>query len=523
MKKLIPLMFAFLLLCGCGVKEPEVTLWDITGDGVIDASDNLYHDMGDVNADGTVDENDCALLESIISGEHGDMDYESADLDGNCIIDGGDLALLQKLANGESADIAETRFSAEDTDITDRLIDLGLNNFARWNNSSNEYIISRNPYDMITCKGKVYVSGGNYESNTGPVIMRAYSNTVDGGLSAGVLESEQVDRFYSYDGCIYALGTDPQTWKYGDIYYKTEDAVRWQAKSGVLDGNIHCYDMVKFNGKYFFCGSSIPTGLDNGLSKASVFRLITDSVVTSMMADYKELEVIKKNGEVLDFEDAVATYTMPDGSVRSTALIPRFHDFFAFNDTLYALYYNQYSDGYDKANRLDGLYRYDKETDRFIKDSSKNFTRLTQIMKKTAQDGEKILHDFQWKDKYYFIIDNLYSTSDFRIYRDEKIEGYKDYSVRDAIFRHGKVYLLATKDNGDGSFTNVVLETEDFTSYRPILHFASPLGAKSFELCNGSFYFGLGFTVGKRPSFPENATECGRIYRYEYFTLAEKK
>ena len=65
-------------------------------------------------------------------------------------------------------------------------------------------------------------------------------------------------------------------------------------------------------------------------------------------------------------------------------------------------------------------------------------------------------------------------------------------------------------------FENVVLETADFVNFRPILHFDSDLFARSFEFCNGEFYFGLG--ISSEDDFDYyDISECGRIYRYRYY------
>ena len=359
------------------------------------------------------------------------------------------------------------------------------------------------------------VSGGNYNDNTGPVIIKGYVRGSDEPINTGSLNTEQVNRFYDCGNYIVALAIDSKTWGYGDVYMKNSSANEWITQSRVLVENIHCYDMVEFEGEYFFCGSSIKDIAGVGeLSKVSIYR--SSSLVCAMSKyDFEELEVVNKHGDVLTYESSIASAEYNGENYYYSLGVPRFYEFFAFDGELYAFYYNQYSSRYDKKYDYNGLYRYDRESGRFIYDEDINDNAIIKLFSDTPQDREKIQHDFAFGDKYYFIKSGLYSTADFNSIEKVVIEGYGDFTVRDAIFRGGKAYLLAscTKSN---FFENVVLETADFESFRPILHFDSDLFARSFEFCNGEFYFGLG--ISSEDDFDYyDISECGRIYRYRYY------
>ena len=213
--------------------------------------------MGDVNGDGLVDEADLTLLKAYLDGNASEIRYEFCDLDGNYKVDTLDADILDKYLRGKVSALTGTPFGKPDHDISDELQDLGINNFKKWGNSDIKYIISRNPYDMITSNGLVMVSGGNYQSNTGPVYINGYGKGTNDPINMGKLATEQVNKFYDFGDFIVALAIDARTWQYGDVYLKPAISNEWVTLPKVLVGNIHCYDIVEFDGKYFFCGSNI--------------------------------------------------------------------------------------------------------------------------------------------------------------------------------------------------------------------------------------------------------------------------
>ena len=477
--------------------------------------------MGDADGNGVVNEADLLLLRSYLAIEAAEIHYEFCDLDGNFKVNDSDAEILESYLNGETDELSGTAFAREDEDITNKLEDLGINNYERWDDSNIKYIMSRNPYDMMASNGVVMVSGGNYQDNTGPVVINGYSIYEDGPVAMGTLATEQVNRFYDCGDYVVALAIDAKLWQYGDVYLKPAASNKWITQSRVLIDNIHCYDMICYNGSYFFCGSNVGYKLLNGinteLSKVSVYKVDGELSDSMTQKDFQEVKVVNKHGKVITFESVLSSWIDSNGDKQYYKMgVPRFYEFFEFQGKLYAFYYNQYSDRYDEESNFNGLYVYDEEANRFIYDEALDIEGLIPVFSGTAQDGEKIQHDFAWGDRYYFINAGLYSTADFISYKEEKIAGYEDHLVRDVIFRGGKAYLLASCELEDGTFTNVVLETFDFESFRPLLHFDSELFARSFEFCNGEFYFGLGYSYSEYYEH-KDGSECGRIYRYTYY------
>ena len=162
--------------------------------------------MGDVNADGEINTSDCLNMIKVFAKEakNATMRYEYADLNGDSASDMCDFLLLRKLLANHDVVINQGKFLRADKDITGELYDLGKNNYNvyynPWTDKDNETIMARNPYDMINCDGRVYVSGGNYDVNKGPVQVCYYTrNSNKFGYSIS-LDTEQSNRFYKFNG-----------------------------------------------------------------------------------------------------------------------------------------------------------------------------------------------------------------------------------------------------------------------------------------------------------------------------------
>lgn len=445
------------------------------------------------------------------------------------------LILLIVLPSCTDDDIGQSTSSSENEDqsrpdddivsyidITQDLEYLGINASPYWNDSAAKYIFSRNPYDMITVGDKVLVSGGNYDENTGPVPIYAYSSDEDKGVLTGKLDTEQVNRFYDCGEYVVALAIDPKTWQVGGMYFYDKAEEEWIIKSKVFVNNIHCYDMAEHNGSWFFCGSNCMNknifGSSTRLSKAVIFKTESEISPSLGISDYKEVDIIDKYGNAVDYETVLREY---QGNYY-IAGVPRFYDMFEFKGELYAFYYNPYYKSYSDIAYLNGFYRYDDEKDQFIYDDSLDPEGVLTLFTRTKQDEEKIQHDFEFNGRFYLINAGMISTDDFKTYRQETINDHENYVIRDVIFRDEKAYVLASEEQKDGTYINAVFLTSDFESYDLLYIFEDLLFARSFEICDGYIYFGLGVSAtvvrdkDKNIILPNNAADCGTIYRYKF-------
>ncbi len=429
--------------------------------------------------------------------------------------------------NSQVSSYDDTEFIGDDRNITSELENLGINNGSVWSSNDYETAAARNVFDMIEDNGTVWMSCGNYNKNKGPVLMCGYTRDSDKPIAGGVLNTEQINELYRFNGYIFGTAVDPKSWRIGEVYYSKEGSGKWSTVSNIMAPMIHCYDMVEYHGKYFFCGSTLEYVMYNGESKegskAAVFML--DGDFSPDRKDYKELKIKNPDGEYMKNGDNLFVHYGYNNMQLVSSHTPRMYQFFVFKDRLYGYHYghNDDPDG--------GIYMYDEANNEFVYAADLKFDLLKEIHS-NAQDKEKIQHDFEWNDKYYFVAAGLYSTADFKSYKTEKITGFEDYKMRDVIFREDYALCLLSKENNDETHKNVVLKTGDFENYTQIFCFDTTLFARSFEYTNGSFFFALGFDaiINYGPDgnviwdmqnktshkIPKHISDCGTIYRYIY-------
>ena len=138
---------------------------------------------------------------------------------------------------------------------------------------SEEQANSRLSADMAVFEGVLFVGGGDYDANTGPVPSLYYAPDIGVWEVAGEpLPDEQIKRFRVIGGELYTLGTDPsEDLNLGNYYIFNSGS--WDMVSA-LPGGIHCFDAIEYGGEIYF-----GLGVESGNFPAVVFNGITFSAV----------------------------------------------------------------------------------------------------------------------------------------------------------------------------------------------------------------------------------------------------
>lgn len=452
---------------------------------------------GDADFDGEVNAKDVLLLRKYIAGfSEIRLNFEHSDVFSDGSLNAKDVLSLRRSIAGIGGLTEYKIFARADEDITERLEDLGIPGAESWPDSGGvENIIARNPYDMLSIEDRVFFSGGNYDTNKGPVNMQCVTRDSKFVRFSTTLNTEQINRMYMYSGNMYATAIDPQAWGVGEFYLYRYRNNRWLSYPK-LGGNIHCYDMVKHNDNLFFAGSSI-SGED---SVGSVHRVSFSLATTGTGSDYVQVPFIGTDGKAAE---------------PTQYGVPRVYELMEFNGVLYAHYYDQYAlSPTSLAPKRNGIYKYNDQTGVFEYVPRLNID-LPFSGSQANQDGEKIQQDFQWGSRYVFINNGLFLTEDMISHTQKKIPGFADYIIRDSVVVNDRLYLLGGIEKSDGGWTNAVFETTDFNDFRRILHFDTPTFTRSFEYCDGAFFFGLG--TYKNEADTQAGKNCGRLYRYIYY------
>ncbi|MBQ5810632.1 MAG: hypothetical protein IIW23_03535, partial [Clostridia bacterium] len=110
--------------------------------------------------------------------------------------------------------------------------------------------VERTVWGIEYYDGALYVGSGDYDLNRGPVNMAHYDLAKLEWKIDGLANDEQIERFYNFDGTLYAVGYDSRgSWDFGNYYTCTEMG-KWKTHNTLPNG-VHNFDMIMFEGKIF--------------------------------------------------------------------------------------------------------------------------------------------------------------------------------------------------------------------------------------------------------------------------------
>lgn len=557
MKKAIKLLSFFIAFC--------ITVSSLSVTSI--AESTL---LGDVDGGGTIGSEDSLALRKYIVGNISisDIVYSNADVDKSGDINIRDMLYLRKYLVNDITDFNET---AVDSNLLSKINglsvtpeNLGIPSILRYPDNSS-YYYARNTWDMASVDGKLLISMGDYGSNTGSVPIYYYTNdsaqphasTYYGpsGTVVDGLSTEEVKRFFKIDGTIYATATDPLGMGQGS-YYKYDSANDKWIDYYKLPVTVHCYDMVEYDGKIFFGGMVRHANTDDCIV-ACVQFLDKNKLGTSTSAS--NIYFYYADGTQYTSESYVSSY---DGKTYWRYDYWRVYDMFVFKDELYAVH----SDGSSYTlNAKSGLFKYDKENNRFVQvydgkvikgimsvtrnasswtyakndegvyekvdthfsfeDNSNPIGALTVGIEPIYSEfmcGAKISTD----DTFVAVCNGIFKSSNVEATSNafEKVplgEGYENYVTRDAFEKDGKYYFLASEMNGTQDFTTAIFETDEkFETFRKVLSFDTPSFARSFEINGTYLYVGLGGN-GRIDNLGDSTGSkySGTIYRIDLYDL----
>lgn len=347
--------------------------------------------------------------------------------------------------------------------------------------SGDKYIFARNPWDMQTYNGRVYISSGDYSENSGDTPIYYYDLKSDSFDYLDIVYTEQAARFFVINDELYTTATDPIAWGVGE-YYKLNDSESGFDYYEVLPSNIHCYDMVEFDNKFFFCGS-------------------VESYENYSMVQYIDSENMPGN----NFDNTKQIYLYKDSKQIDNNMCYRVYDMFEYKDKLYIYHY-----GWETTT---GLYCLNTEKMRF--EYVGDEMSLDEVVKNSTLnlDNESnmlIQRKFQYNEKMVFINGDLFYTDDLKNYKVASFgEGFENYVPRDALEIENQLYVLASKQLENGKYTTSVFVTENLENYTEVLNFETQSYINSFEYIDKTFVFGEGGTS-------ENTNEnCGMLYTFK--------
>ncbi len=355
-------------------------------------------------------------------------------------------------------------------DVTNGIVDLGVP-YKEQYPAVEAGDQSRVPWDMKLYDGKLYVSAGNYNDNTGPIGLCWYDTANDTWTTNGYpIAEEQIHAFREVDGVLTIPGCDACFDSGYANYYQLKEG-EWEQYAAFPNAR-HNFDILRFENNIFAA-----IGADPGFSP---------------------LLISKDNGA--SFEQVPLSM---NGSVIETSLYDMVRCYFLFEhkNELYALVVLKIEG--EGRTHLIAKYEDEKQGFSVIGD----FNSITPTGTALGMKHTFFTEAVTWKGQAYFTNGKLIR------FADEKLEltGRLNKSiVWDLLVYEDCLYLLTSTQKGS-TVTTTVYCTDDGTGFESVLSFKSSMAAVSFEMDSDNFYFGMADTL-----HPESE-KTGSVFMVERF------
>ncbi|MBI2596054.1 hypothetical protein HYW46_04965 [Candidatus Daviesbacteria bacterium] len=377
--------------------------------------------------------------------------------------------------------------AATAVDVTSQLENLG-------NPFTAKPTYARNVWDMQNFNGKIYLGHGDFNSNAGPIDVFYYdpsSSTflkqATSGNSCGstCVDEEQLGIYHIFNNTLYTPGIDPRGSVPAGNFYRIENGSLTKHNT-ISPLNLHTYDIYKFGTALFAAGYG--TNTSQGLA-------------------------ISTNDGVSWTAPAYGNENTTDGG--SSTYKGGANNFFEIGGKLYVAgtFYRQGQDTsgnwwqhFINIARFDGgnlftIVNWDAAKAMFPGFQGTSVVAGTPSLTIT---GNLILTRWvNFNNQLVYIGEDsgvpkaLFKAATFGT--GQVITLPDNALPRDILVSGGTVYVLASTGSGS-TYTNYVFSSTDLNTWDEVLHFGSDTFARSFEMLNGDFYFGLGTDSTTSPS-----------------------
>ncbi len=379
-------------------------------------------------------------------------------------------------------------------DVTNKVEILG-NPYSRLYKSGGK-IYARNIWDMQVFGGKIFIGAGNSNNigpapNAGRVPVFSFDPKTNAFTHEYTVAEEQIDRFRVIGDTLYIPGHDAtQKWDFGNFYTRTK-AGEW-TKYRTIPNALHVYDIALHHHTLF--------------AALGLYNISGVGISTS-------------EGELM--------------SVQNLGLSPsRVYSFLKVADVLYACksftpkwhrdkYWSQKKkNNYYSIGQYDGLFfepRYDLDSIRMFPDTYMDYEKSKKIIRSESLNDHAIylgayIHDSSHQSIPFgaYIATSL-AKNNVNI---QRINLPEDYQPWDILVRDKDAYILCYSPiNLRVSVLHA--KTDALKQWKELFYFKSMSFARSFELLDGDFYFGIGTEVNNYQHWKQSelSPDTGNILR----------
>lgn len=310
-------------------------------------------------------------------------------------------------------------------------------------------------WDLKIYDGMLHRGAGDYDLNTGAMVLWAYNLATEQWECTGVAGDEEISRFIEIDGELYTPGTDATgDWSLGNYYCLDVDE-NWWTKFRTIPGGVHVWDIAKHDGKTFF-----GLGVDPQ----------TRSTPLAYTTDGKEFTFVPlyKNG-------------VPNDDMSGVGVI-RAYELFTCGGSLFA--YVQTSRGSMQCE----IYRFENDTFVYVADAPQFLGGVRNTYRHFAGDGE-------FGGATYVVQNHLYRTTDGATFT--KIDMPNNAWVADMLIADGKLRVLTYAYNTSKSIYDIVVYELKNGVPTEECRFEYALPPIAFEHDGEYFYLAVGRAAGE--------------------------
>jgi hypothetical protein len=333
-------------------------------------------------------------------------------------------------------------------------------------------VYARNVWDLQAYDGRLYIGGGNSSNlgparNAGPVPLMSWDPVSKRFTQEFIVDDEQIDVYYVFGQRLYTPGHDPrESWELGNFYRREPNGL-WKKYRNIPQG-IHTYAMHSAGG-LLFAGLGVRGGAAVAISRDEGKTWVKTDLGGRRIHAFLEAATVVCATDVF-----FGPETKSNMQTRGISHVP-VHEFdgketFVERPDLTAsvVFPGFELQGYQRA--------------RVIKPVSWRAG--------SAYIGGYCHNDHQFMPFGLYFIRNFEKTRvdirKFKLPRNEKIW--------DILANSDSLFVLVSSRQDNGQLVRVV-ETRDFENASEVLRFKAATFARSFELLDGDFYFGLGCEV----------------------------
>lgn len=333
--------------------------------------------------------------------------------------------------------------------VTDKKQQTNVGNPAE-NSYTDRQARSRVPWDMIIEDGKLYIGGGDYSKNTGPVDVYCMDLETKQWSISGTLNDEAIGKFVRIEDRVYAPGFDAKGSTSAGNYYLLQDD-RWNAFSDI-PGAAHNFDITEYDAIRMF---AIGTWTGN----VSPVQATADGG-----ASYYGIPFFKDGVNITE---------------ENNFDFMRVYEFFTTENGLYCLFVSVIE---GKAHPYE-FYRYDNGGFYYV-----STVTDTNIKIKSFKQ-EPIASEVNYQNQSYIAAYYLSRTIDF--ITTEALPLPRNEIVTDLLTDEDQLYVLCAEPKGETCDVRVYAYVYNSFFY-PILSFESQNLPISFVKNGADFYIGLG-------------------------------